>query len=117
MAVIVNLTFDTIEQMLSALSGVPSKNISSQCCLGPDDGREPFTTPMNAVPAPMAPIDHLVDALNDPKYTVRTMGTLREKAGLFEDADVFNLLDKYSIAYFTKTRRRDGETLIGLSDR
>ncbi len=116
MAVTVTLTFDTIEQMNAALGRAYQTPI---CELGPDDGREPFTTPIPvaAAPARTATIDILVGLLQDPKYTIRTMGTLMENSGLMEPADVYNLLDKHGFEYVTKTRRRDGETMVGLLER
>ncbi len=122
MAVTVTLTFDTVDDMLEALSGRTLAPAPAPiCCLGPDDGREPFTTPIPipvaAAPARTATIDILVGLLQDPKYTIRTMGTLMENSGLMEPADVYDLLDKHGFEYVTKTRRRDGEAMVGLLER
>jgi hypothetical protein len=48
--------------------------------------------------------------LNDPRFEYRTITSLCEKSGLSRN-ELFEFLDGYT--YETKTRRRDGEVLIG----
>lgn len=125
MAVTVTLTFDTVDDMLASLTrnnvSLAPYSPSVPCCLGPDDGREPFTTPIPipvaAAPARTATIDILVGLLQDPKFTIRSMSTLMDNSGLMEPADVYDLLDKHGFEYVTKTRRRDGEAMVGLLER
>ena len=59
--------------------------------------------------------EFMMAALRDPRYEMRTAKSLASKLGPWaNESDVANELDDQGIAYFTKTRRSDGATLIGL---
>jgi hypothetical protein len=113
MAVTVTLTFDTVEQLLAAFDK-PLPYIKEPICqLGPDDGREPFTTPV-ATQDVLDPFDVIMNLFDNGKYNMRTVKTLAEKSGISGQM-VFDLLDKHDISYNVKHRRSDGAQLIELA--
>lgn len=77
----------------------------------------PAKTETPETPLVLTPFGILMRELNDERYTLRSVSELRQKAGLDYDSLVFKELDNEDIDYVTKTRRRDGATLIGLSSR
>lgn len=115
----VTLDFNTAEEALAFFAKqVAVQHVSGPqvCCLGPDDVREPFTTPVNPASAPM-PIDIVMDMLNDERFTLRTVSAVVGKAGLMNDAALYDLLNKFGIEYITKRKHRTHEPLIGLLTR
>lgn len=121
----VTLDFNTAEEALAFFTKqVAVQHVTGPqvCCLGTDDGRELFTTPVNPAPAPAPapaplPIDIVMDMLNDERFTLRTVSSVVGKAGLMNDAALYDLLNKFGIDYITMRKQRTHEQLVGLRTR
>lgn len=63
-----------------------------------------------------APINTIMEMLEDPRYKLRSLSSLAEKADVGE-GEVIEALDDNDVDFVTRTKRETGETLIGLADR
>ena len=61
--------------------------------------------------------DRLMNELQDPRYTLRSVSELVEKTGYADQASIEDALVRNDEEYVTKRRRSDGAALIGLASR
>ena len=58
----------------------------------------------------------LMQELNDPRYTLRSIAELETKTGM-ESNEIEDALNDHDVEYVERTRRSDGAALIGLASR
>jgi len=71
-------------------------------------------------PVALSPVrsdyERIMDELNDPRYTLRSFKELEGVLGL-DSYNIRRALIDGEVGFVTRTRRRDGEELIGLASR
>ena len=67
--------------------------------------------------APKSQFEKLMDELNDPRYTLRSVSELCAKTGYDYQSDIEEVLADYGVEFVNRVRRRDGAALIGLASR
>ena len=84
-----------------------ARDCTVSCCVGDSPA-----TPAATVVKP----DPVLAALNDPRFTLRSLNELAALSGDTAD-EILEMLDCNGIDYVRRTRQRDGAALIGLASR
>lgn len=94
--------FDSAEAAANYLLGVSSGPV--------------VEAPVVEAPAPRDPLENLLNLLEDPRFTLRTVTSLEAKTGVsWKDIEFW--LQCRGIGYVVKTRRGSGDLLVGLASR